>query len=173
MREKHDGRRHEYRLRQIQLRAEAEPDTKSADVKQFCATVNAQLSLYRTKKGIFSREWIMESAEKMPAYLWWEQNGSSVPELQAVARLILAQPASASICERINSEFAFIKDRKRNRLSHNKANKLVGLFHNLRLIKRMKTPGYTEPAVGWTQEDTESGIVKFGVMKYMMKIELC
>ena len=48
------------------------------------------------------------------------------------------EPASASICERINSEFAFVKDRRRNRLAHCKANKLVGLFHNLRLLKRMQ-----------------------------------
>ena len=42
--------------------------------------------------------------------------------------------------ERINSEFEFVKDRRRNRLSHEKANKLVALFHNLRLLKRMKNP---------------------------------
>lgn len=67
--------------------------------------------MYQGKKGIFAREWVIESAEKMPAYMWWDQFGSSTPELQMVARLILAQPASASVCERINSEFAFIKDR--------------------------------------------------------------
>ena len=58
--------------------------------------------------------------------------GASVPELQEVAMLVLSQPASASIIERINGEFAFVKDRRRNRLAHQKANKLVGLFHNLR-----------------------------------------
>ncbi|KAL1495949.1 hypothetical protein AB1Y20_014591 [Prymnesium parvum] len=108
----------------------------------------------------------MSSAETTPAYLWWEMNGASVPELQTIACLVLAQPASASICERINSEFAFIKDRKRNRLSHNKANKLVALFHNLRLLKRMRKPAYTEPAVGWNQEDDKSGITKFGIDNY-------
>ena len=61
--------------------------------------------------------------------------------------MILAQPASASICERINSEFEFVKDRRRNRLSHYKANKLVRLFHNLRLLKRMKKPQYSEPMI--------------------------
>jgi len=40
---------------------------------------------------------------------------------------VLSQPASASICERINSEFAFVKDRRRNRLDHDRANKLVDL----------------------------------------------
>ena len=64
----------------------------------------------------------------MPAHLWWDTYGSSVAELselQYVARLVLSQPASASICEKINSEFAFVKDRRRNRLKHARANKLV------------------------------------------------
>jgi len=83
-----------------------------------------------------------------------------------VARIVLAQPASASICERINSEFAFIKDPRRNRLEHNRANKLVALFHNLRLIARVKKPTYVEPAIGWNDEDFNSGVTKFGVANY-------
>ena len=74
--------------------------------------------------------------------MWWDTHGSTTPELQTVARMVLAQPASASICERINSEFAFVKDRRRNSLAHSKANKLVGLFHNLRLLKRMRQVTY-------------------------------
>ena len=55
--------------------------------------------------------------------MWWDANGASCPELQYVARIVLSQPASASICERINSEFAFVKDPRRNKLEHAKANK--------------------------------------------------
>ena len=139
----------------------AYPTSDDRDVKQFCATVNAQLALYRGKKGIFARDWVMESAREMPAYMWWDQNGGSVPELQSFARMILAQPASASICERINSEFEFVKDRRRNRLSHAKANVLVGLFHNLRLLKRMKKPEYSEPAIAWTEDLEKSGVTKY------------
>ena len=73
----------------------------------------------------------------------------------------LAQPASASICERINSEFEFVKDRRRNRLGHDKANKLVALFHNLRLLKRMKKPDYAEPAIAWTDDPLHTGVVKY------------
>ena len=36
---------------------------------------------------------------------------------------------------------------RRNRLGHEKADKLVSLFHNLRLLKRMKKPNYTEPMI--------------------------
>ena len=142
------------------------PTEKDAAVKVFAAKANAQLALFTGKKGIFSREWVFDSAEKTPAYMWWDLNGGSVPELQTVARLVLSQPASSSICERINGEFAFVKDPRRNRLGHAKASKLVGLFHNLRLLHRMKKPAYTEPAIGWNDEDFETGLVKFGVAEY-------
>ena len=69
-------------------------------------------------------------------------------------------------CERINSEFAFVKDPRRNRLKYVKANKLVALFHNLRLLFRMKKPNYTEPMVGWNDEDELTGLVKYGVTHY-------
>ena len=61
----------------------------------------------------------------------WDANGARAPELWYVAWLVLAQPAPVSICERIDSEFAFIKDPQRNRLIHTKANELDGLFHTL------------------------------------------
>ena len=73
----------------------------------------------------------------------------------------MAQPASASTCERINAEFNFVKDRTRNKLSHEKANKLVALFHNLRLMKRTKKVAYTEPAVGWSDDLEHSTVTKF------------
>ena len=107
----------------------------------------------------------------MPAYLWWDVHGQSVPELQYVARIVLAQPASASICERINSEFAFVKDRRRNRLSHVKANKLVRIFHNLRMKRRTGHVAYTEPAIGWAEDPQKSGVTKWGLPNFMKLIE--
>ena len=68
------------------------PTAADANVKAFCTRVNIQLALYRGKKGIFSREWVFDAAEGMPAYMWWDQYGGSVPDLQAVARIVLAQP---------------------------------------------------------------------------------
>ena len=80
--------------------------------------------------------------------------------------MILSQPSSASIIERINSEFAFVKDRRRNKLSHEKANKLVALFHNLRLKKRMNMLDYSETTVAWTADEDHSGVSKFGLANY-------
>ena len=134
-------------------------------VARFCAAASAQLVLYRGRKGEFARNWIFRAAETMPAYEWWEQHGATVPELQSVACMILSLPASASIIERINSEFAFVKDRRRNRLGHGKSNMLVGLFHNLRLLKRMRKLLYTEQCVGWNDEDEKTG--SFALVVYM------
>lgn len=142
------------------------PTLKDAAVTAFCSKVNAQLVNYRNSNGIFSRDYIMAAAADMPAHHWWDAHGSSVPELQSVACMILAQPGSSSICERINSEFAFVKDRRRNRLSHERADKLVSLFHNLRLMSKMQKTNYVEPMASWTTEDTSSGITKYGVANY-------
>lgn len=137
------------------------PDSKDRDVADFCTSVTNQLAVYRQKRGVFARAWIMSAAKGMPAHLWWDQHGGSVPELQAFARLVTAQPASASICERINCEFEFVKDRRRNRLSHDKANKLVALFHNLRLLKRMRDPQYSEPTIAWSEDLEHSAVTKY------------
>ena len=48
-------------------------------------------------------------------------------------------------------------DRRRKRLGHNESNMLVGLFHNLRLPKRMRKLLYTEQCVGWNDEDEKTG----------------
>jgi len=63
-----------------------------------------------------------------------------------------------------DTEFAFVNDRRRNRLAHSKANKLVGLFHNLRLLKRMQQVTYAvnaEPAIAWTDNLEQSSVNKF------------
>ena len=142
------------------------PTNNSAAVKNFCIRASQQLLLYRNRQGVFAQPFVFDAAETEPAAGWWETYGASVPELRTFAMLLLSQPSSASICERINSEFAFVKDPKRNRLGHEKANKLVALFHNLRLLYRAKKPNYTEPMVGWNEDDKKTGLVKFGVTHY-------
>lgn len=109
--------------------------SNSASVKEFCSAANAQVTMYRSRKGVFARTWVFDSAESQPAYLWWDANGASCPELQCVARMVLAHPASSSICENAliaSLLLCFVKDARRNRLEHTRADKLVALFHNLR-----------------------------------------
>ena len=54
-----------------------------------------------------------------------------------------------------------MKDRRRNRLGHDKANKLVSLFHNLRMLKRMNKHNYSEPAIAWSVDLDHSAVTKY------------
>lgn len=73
----------------------------------------------------------LEKAANMPVYVWWEQYGASVAELQTFKNVVFAQPSSALLCECIDSELVLIEDRRRNRLGHEKANKLVSLVKTM------------------------------------------
>ncbi|KAL1499928.1 hypothetical protein AB1Y20_012610 [Prymnesium parvum] len=136
---------------------------------EFAKKAAAQHVLYEERHGPFAEEFIISAAEDMPAHLWWDKYGFCVKELQTVACYVLSQCPTASIIERINSDFAFIKDKKRNRLKHDRADKLVALFHNLRMVNKMKKCAYVESAVGWNEEDMHTGIQKWGVTHYDIK----
>jgi hypothetical protein len=68
--------------------------------------------------------------------LWWEDYGATTPNLQKLAIRILAQPCSASGCERNWSTFENIHTKKRNRLTQKRLNDLVYVRYNLRLHEK-------------------------------------
>jgi hypothetical protein len=78
--------------------------------------------------------------------------GSECPELQSVAQKVLSQISCASMCERKWSTYDFIHNKKRNRLRPNRANDLVEVFSNLRLINKVNNIEYEEQMVAWDNE---------------------
>ena len=72
------------------------PTAKDSDVEEFCMKVSSQLSIYRGKKGIFAREWVMKSAKETPSYMWWDTHGGSVPE--RVASCCAHDLGTARVC---------------------------------------------------------------------------
>jgi hypothetical protein len=54
-----------------------------------------------------------------------------------MAMRILAQPAAASGCEHNWSTFDFIHSKSRNKLLHMRADMLVYVFSNLRLVDKV------------------------------------
>ena len=70
------------------------------------------------------------------AYLWWEDYGASMPNLQNPAIQILSQPCSAFGCKRNWSTFQNIHTKKRNRLTQKRLNDLVYVKYNLCLHKK-------------------------------------
>lgn len=67
---------------------------------------------------------------------WWANFGAETPRLQSLAFKMLGQPSSSSCCERNWSTYSFIHSLKRNRLNPSRAEDLVFVHNNLRLLSR-------------------------------------
>jgi hypothetical protein len=75
--------------------------------------------------------------------------GSECPELQSVVQKVLSQISCTSVCKRNWSTYDFIHNKKRNRLPPDRANDLVEVFSNLRLISKVNNIEYEEQMVAW------------------------
>jgi len=114
-----------------------------------------QLAKYRNLEGEFVCPFVKASAKKLPGWKWWVEFGSECPELQSVAQKVLSQISCASVCERNWSTYDFIHNKKRNRLRPNRANDLVEVFSNLRLISEVNNIEYEEQMVAWDSGEEE------------------
>ncbi|XP_058778863.1 uncharacterized protein LOC131652890 [Vicia villosa] len=74
---------------------------------------------------------------------WWVIYGSSAPKLQSIAWKLLSQPTSSSSAERNLCIYGFIHSLKMNRLNPKRAEDLVFVHINLRLLSR-KSKIYNE-----------------------------
>ncbi|XP_075640296.1 putative transcriptional regulator tpeD [Castanea sativa] len=70
--------------------------------------------------------------------LWWLNYGSRLPMLQTLALKLLGQPCSSSCAERNWSTYGFIHCMRRNRITPKRAEDLVFVHSNLRLLSRRR-----------------------------------
>ncbi|CAN6465244.1 unnamed protein product [Victoria cruziana] len=78
---------------------------------------------------------------------WWVKHGHAYPTLQYLALRLLVQPATSSSSERNWSTYSHIHNIKRNKLTSKRAEDLVYVYSNLRLLSRSKheyREGYTK-----------------------------
>ena len=80
---------------------------------------------------------------------WWANFGAETPLLQSLALKLLGQPASSSCCERNWSTYAFIHLLRRNKLNPSRAEDLVYIHNNLRLLSRNSEQYETEKNKMW------------------------
>ncbi len=114
-----------------------------------------QLAKYRNSEGEFGPSFVKASAKKLLGWKWWVKFGSKCPKLQSVAQKVLSQISCASVCERNWNTYDFIHNKKHNRLRLDRANDLVEVFSNLRLISRVNNIEYEEQMVAWDNEEEE------------------
>ncbi|WOH15059.1 hypothetical protein DCAR_0934593 [Daucus carota subsp. sativus] len=95
-----------------------------------------QLSKFQGKEGIFGTLAARIDAQSMDPISWWSTYGAETPELSNIALKVLSQPISSSSAERVWSTYSYIHNVKRNRLNSMRADKLVYVHSNIRLISR-------------------------------------
>lgn len=106
----------------------------------------------RLQVGSVGSERAQRLAPQMEAAKWWASFGADYKEAQKMAMLVLAQVASSSSCERNWSRYGFIHNALRNRLSVDRARKLVYCFAKERLLRK-KQEGHN--VIAWRDSDTE------------------
>lgn len=125
-----------------------------------------QFDDYRLKHNVFAaaNKAMWSAAPRLTAYRWWYTyaKGPSVAVLQKLAMRLLACPTSSSSMERTWSSYEFIHNRRRNRLQVGRADKLVSVFTNMQLkrrIARNAAKGEQDPKVPWMWfvDDEEMG----------------
>ncbi|XP_077233735.1 uncharacterized protein LOC143876015 isoform X2 [Tasmannia lanceolata] len=116
------------------------PDTEMSNM------IRHQLYDFILKVGRFSCNFAREDTKdpKVSVTKWWHFHGIHIPELQSVAIKILSQPISTSSAERVWSTYSFIHNVKRNRLNSHRADTLVYIHSNLRLLSRYNEAAYKE-----------------------------
>lgn len=103
--------------------------------------VNIEFARFSGQIGIFGSADSIEDRGTMDPKMWWLIHGASTPNIQKIALKLLGQPCSSSCCERNWSTYSFIHSVRRNKILPTRAEDLVYVHNNLRLLSR-KTDQY-------------------------------
>ena len=76
--------------------------------------------------------------QKCSPHAWWDFEGACGKLIAPIARRILAQTVSSSSCERNWSSYSFVHNRSRNRLQQKRAEDLVYVYTNSKLLAKAK-----------------------------------
>ncbi|PWA77296.1 HAT dimerization domain, Ribonuclease H-like domain protein [Artemisia annua] len=122
------------------------------------------------KKGLFALPQAHVDAATMDAIEWWSTYGSETPELAEVAKKVLSQPISSSYAERNWSTYSYIHSIKRNRLNNKRADKLLFVHSNIRLVSQFSESYKEGPFKEWDinpeSSNLESSSVRLDDMQW-------
>lgn len=97
-----------------------------------------ELLWYNNKTGPFGKSIFWELEVVNNPIDWWNGLQKEVPTLGNLAIKLMSIPASTAASERNWSNFGFIQNIKRNRLTNERTFKLVSIYANLRLTNGQK-----------------------------------
>ncbi|KAL9689719.1 hypothetical protein QQ045_010108 [Rhodiola kirilowii] len=105
--------------------------------------VTNEYASFSLERGDFGDSDAIQMKYTMDPRRWWASFGAATLFPQKLAIRLLGQPTSSSCCERNWSTYAFIHSLKRNKLNLKRAEDLVFIHNNLRLLSR-KNPEYLD-----------------------------
>ncbi|GBG65795.1 hypothetical protein CBR_g53765 [Chara braunii] len=117
-----------------------------------------QLYDFQFGKGVLGTPQAKKRATKDNAVLWWEAHGAGHPEIRELAIRVLSIWMTSSPAERKWSTWALVQTKCRNKLHHQRTNKLVSSHSSLRLKSRGDegptiAGGWLGLAIEWADED--------------------
>jgi len=102
---------------------------------------------------------------KMDAKKWCTIHGARAPILQKIALKLLGQPCSSSCCERNWSTYSFIHSLKRNKMTPKRAEDLVYVHSNLRLLSINSSKYKEEETKLWDIAGDELSLNDNGILE--------
>ncbi|XP_022040534.1 uncharacterized protein LOC110943081 [Helianthus annuus] len=122
-----------------------------------------EYALFSMKVGPIEDLTCITKVDTMEPKSWWANFGAQTPLLQTLAFKLIGQPSSSSCAERNWSTYAFIHSLRRNRLTTSRAQDLVYIHNNLRLLSRAPNDGVNMWNVGGDAFDSmrDVGFLEF------------
>ncbi|XP_061352433.1 uncharacterized protein LOC133297305 [Gastrolobium bilobum] len=105
--------------------------------------INSEYVDFASMSGGFRDYDAMQNRYSMKPKAWWVLHGACSPMLQKIALQLVAQPSSSSCAEHNWSTYSFVYSVRRNKMTLKRAEDLVYIHSNLRLLSR-KTSQYTQ-----------------------------
>jgi hypothetical protein len=126
------------------------------DTAEEFQAVKAEFNLYFHTMSPYCREhvWSSMGVKEVP-HLWWFTSGSVGKLLPRITRRILTQVVSSSSCEQNWSSYSFVHSKARNRLLPSRAEDLVYVYTNSRILNQ-NVPFINEAATEWHRQTVVS-----------------
>ena len=116
--------------------------------------IQENLALYTAREGFYSKSFLWKNVEKISPTAWWK-GFCSTQELSKIACKLLNLPSTTASVERSFSTYANIHTAKRNKLSNDKAKKLVFISQNIKYATKAELPN---PAPSTNQAHASTSI---------------
>ena len=135
-------------LKDTEIRQNVAQVFESFAGNEHAARAKLQLQQLLMRSGEFSDDQIWtEASHSLGGRNWFQAFCYENTVLRDIALCLHSTPTVPSAAERNWSVFGFLHSKSRNRLYGHKGEKLVYIYQNMRLVRKVRDPAFKEPCV--------------------------